>query len=237
MKRVLMVAVCFSLALACKAQSTVLENVWTTSPSGEGYQTVSSRVDKLVADLNKRHYRNDIRRLHDLFRKTHHRFLQSYVRYTGIEDIARGRYDCLTATSLFADILSKSGYKYDIIETNYHIFIVVNTADGDVILETTDRFGGFIADEKKKNSMIAEYKSNKLSWATASHYRYGFNLYQAVSPDQLAGLLYFNQAVNAFNAGKWDECSERLSAARQRTNSPRIAALAALLNQQARKSD
>ncbi|HMJ69494.1 MAG TPA: hypothetical protein VK508_11380 [Cyclobacteriaceae bacterium] len=233
MKRVILMVVCLSAALVCRAQTTVLKKVWATSTSGEGLQRVETRVGKLVSQLEKRHYRNDVRKLHALFTKTHNRFLHSYVQYTGIDQLAKGRYDCLTATSLFADILTRSGFSYNIIETNYHIFIVVNTKDGDVVLETTDRLGGFVNDEKKKDGMIAEYKKNILASATPSHHQYSFSLYQPVSTDQLAGLLYFNQAVNAFNAGKWEECSEKLSAATLTTNSPRIADLTAMLRQQA----
>lgn len=232
MKRVILTVACLAMGLVCNAQSTVLEKVWTTSRSGEGFQDVNSKVDRLVTRLEKRHYRREIRKLYALFMKTHNRFLHNYVPYTGIEDLAKGRYDCLTATSLFADILTRSGYNYNIIETNYHIFIVVNTTEGDVILETTDRLGGFINDEKRKEQVLAAYKKNILASATPSHYQYNFNLYKTVDINQLPGLLYFNQAVNAFNAEKWDECSEKLLAASQATDSPRVAELATLLTMQ-----
>lgn len=187
----------------------------------------------MVTKVGKRHYRNEVRRLYALFMKTQSKFLHSYVQYTGIEDLAQGRYDCLTATSLFADILARSGYSYNIIETNYHIFIIVNTKDGDVVLETTDRVGGFINDKEKVNRVIGEYKKNVLASATPAHYKYTFDLFQPIDPNQLAGLLYFNQAVKAFNNGKWMECSEKLAAAANYTTSPRIAELGAMLSRSA----
>lgn len=231
MKRLVVIAAFFSGVAFASAQPTVLEKVWRTSLSPEGYQEVNTRVDRLVTEVSQHQYRNEVRKLRDLFKKTHARFLHSYVRYTNIEGLVKGRYDCLTATSLFADILAKSGYKYNIIETNYHIFIVVNTSEGDVVLETTDRFAGFIDDEKKKNAMIAEYKKNALTWATPAHRQYNFSMYQPVSTDQLAGLLYFNQAVNAFNDHKWLECSNKLSASSSTTSFARVAQLAAMLYQ------
>jgi hypothetical protein len=78
--------------------------------------------------------------------------------------------------------------------------------------------------------VIAEYKKNILASATPLHYQYSFDLYQTIDTNQLAGLLYFNQAVKAFNDEKWDECSEKLSVASQTTNSPRITELAAIVN-------
>jgi len=230
MKRVLVMLIFLSLAFVSRAQTTVLEKVWATSQSEEGLEEMNARVDRLVTALERRHYRSDYHKLYALFMKTQSRFLHNYVQYTGIENLSSGRYDCLTATSLFADILNKSGFRYNIIETNYHIFIVVNTSKGDVILETTDRLGGFIDNEKKANAVISKYKKNLLASASPTHYEYTFSLYRQVSTDQLVGLLYFNQAVNAFNGKRWNECSEKLTAAKQTTDSPRIVELLSLLD-------
>jgi hypothetical protein len=232
MRRNILVPILLFLAVAAFAQQTVIEKVWTTSSSSTGLSLIDSRINQLVTKLGNHHYRNEVRKLNALFNKTHNRFLHTYTQYTGIEELANGRYDCLTATSLFADILTRAGYKYNIIETNYHIFIMVNTDDGDVILETTNRFSGFISDKEQIAKTVGEYQKNILKSATASHYQYSFSLYKTVDVDQLAGLLYFNQAVKAFNAEKWDECSEKLSAAAQSTDSPQVAVLGALLRQQ-----
>jgi hypothetical protein len=229
MRRALLIAFLYSITLVSLAQ-TIIEKAWTTSSSDEGLQRIDTRINDLVADLSKHHYRNEINKLSALFDKTHKRFLHTYVQYTGIEELVNGRYDCLTATSLFADILTRTGYKYSIIETNYHIFITVNTADGDVVLETTDRFGGFISDKDRVNEKLSEYRKNELN-VEAGH-QYSFDLFKTVDVDQLAGLLYINQAVKAFNAAKWDECSEKLSAAAQKTDSPHVAELTELLRRQ-----
>lgn len=228
MKRTLLIGILYSITVVALAQ-TVIEQAWTTSTSEEGLQQIDTRINELVSDLDKHHYRSEVRKLNALFVKTHNRFLNTYDQYAGIEGLVKGHYDCLTATSLFADILSRAGYKYKIIETNYHIFIVVNTSDGDVLLETTDRFSGFIDDEEKMKNVIARYQKNTLPGATAQHHQYSFSLFETVEVNQLPGLLYFNQAVKAFNAEKWDECSEKLSAAKLTTNSPRIGELTALL--------
>jgi hypothetical protein len=232
MKRNLVLVALLSLSIVTLAQPSVIEKVWTTSPTADGLQEMNARIDKLVTSIQKRHYRDEISKLNALFAKTHNRFLHNYVQYTGVEELAKGRYDCLTATTLFADILSRAGYNYNIIETNYHIFIMVHTNEGDVILETTDRFGGFIRDNKKISNTIAEYRKNTLNDATSAHHQYSFSLYKTVDVDQLAGLLYFNQAVKAFNAEKWEECSEKLTAAAQSTSSPHVAELSELLRRQ-----
>ncbi|MEI9919249.1 MAG: hypothetical protein WDO14_10675 [Bacteroidota bacterium] len=218
MKRILLIGILYSITAVSIAQ-TVIEKVWTTGPTVDGLQELDTRINKLVASLEKHHYRTDKRKLQALFLKTHGTFLHSYVQYTGIEGLAKGRYDCLTATSLFADILTRVGYDFKIVETNYHIFVMVNTSEGEVLLETTDKLGGFIDDEKRMIKVIEQYKKN-------------VSLYTTVNIDELPGLLYFNQAVKAFNAAKWDECSQKLSAAAKKTNSPQIAELAAMLHRQ-----
>jgi len=214
------------------AQSTVLEKAWSTSQSTNGLGEMETRIDKLVTKLERHRYRNDQHKLYALFKSTHSTFLYQYSQYSDIDELTNGKYDCLTATALFADVLDRAGYRYNIIETNYHIFVVVKTASGDVILETTDRSSGFINDTDRIGKTIAAYRKNTLQAATPSHYQYSFSLYQTVDVDQLAGLLYFNQAVKAFNAQKWDECSEKLSAASKTIRSPRVDALAELLRQQ-----
>jgi hypothetical protein len=231
MKRALLVGILYSIALVSLAQ-TVIEKAWTTSASAEGLQQIDSRINELITDLNKHHYRTEIIKLNALFVKTHNRFLYTYDQYAGIEGLVNGHYDCLTATSLFADILSRTGYSYSIIETNYHIFIMVNTTNGDVLLETTDRANGFIDNKERMNKVLAQYRQNTLAAATPQQYQYSFSLFKKVDVDQLPGLLYFNQAVKAFNEEKWDECSEKLSAAALSTNSPHVAELTELLHRQ-----
>jgi hypothetical protein len=231
MKRALLIGLLYSIALVSLAQ-TVIEKAWTTSASNEGLQLIDTRINELVTDINKHHYRNEVRKLNTLFIKTHNRFLYTYDKYAGIEGLVNGHYDCLTATSLFADILSRTGYRYSIVETNYHIFIMVNTKDGDVLLETTDRDNGFIDNQERMSKVLAQYRQNTLDTSTPQQYQYTFSLFKKVDVDQLPGLLYFNQAVKAFNAEKWDECSEKLSAAAMTTNSPHVAELTELLHRQ-----
>ncbi len=153
------------------AQAQVLEKAFVSTSRMTELNQINNRVDRLLARANARSTSHDIRSLRSLFNKTHRTFLKSYVQYAGIEELAEGRFDCLTATSLFADVLTKQGYQFTMIETNYHIFILVTTSEGEVAIETTDRFGGFVTDEKKVKSMIANYRSNALASATSAHVR------------------------------------------------------------------
>jgi hypothetical protein len=231
-------AIIFLLSsMAGLANAQVLERAFASSSHVSELGTLNTRVDKMLRDVNFRNESGDISKLRTIFNKTHRRFLKSYIQYSGIEELTAGRFDCLTATSLFADILTKEGYEYTMIETNYHIFIVVNTNEGDVVLETTDRFGGFISDRKKVERVLSAYRGNVLASATPSHFQYSFSLYQSVSADQLASLLFFNQAVKAFNNHNWVECSEKLEMSSSKNQSPRISELATVLYHSVALSD
>ena len=60
------------------------------------------------------------------FRESHKTFFHSYKAYSQFPEIFdSGNYDCLSATSFFSVVLDAFGFEYKIIETNYHIFLVV----------------------------------------------------------------------------------------------------------------
>lgn len=147
----------------------------------------------------------DHRHLSKIFRRVHQAYLKRYEAYSDFNALfADGRYDCLTATMLFAEVLSGLGYDFKIIETNYHIFIQVQTEDGLALLESTDRARGFVTDPDAMAARTTGYRSiiPQAADPAQTSYRYQFELYQEVQLDQLTGLLRFNQAVKAYNSGE-----------------------------------
>jgi len=136
-------------------------------------------------------------------------------------------------------VLSEFNFDYTIIETNYHIFIIVHSSSGDVLLETTDRFNGFVQDKNEIEKRIGSYKKNLIasSGNGKSYFRYSFDLYKKVNPSQLPGLLHFNQAVNAFNKHDWLACADELVLSESKYYSPRVSELALLLVQAVLDSD
>jgi hypothetical protein len=201
-----------------------------TSASSEKARVLDARIEKMLVRVSRKTFDNDQEHLNLIFRKTQKEFLHRYRQYSDIDELAVGEFDCLTATSLFAEILERSGFKFRIMETNYHIFLLVTTTQGEVLIETTDRFEGFVTSEdaiaKKIDGYRKELPAEKDSKVA---YQYSFDLYNEISQAELSGLLYFNQAVKAFNNGTWQLCSERLVLADCYCDSPRIDALASLL--------
>ena len=90
-------------------------------------------------------------------------------------------------------------------------------------METTDRFNGFVKREKEIRQRIGAYRRRvTVGTANLNIYHYSCDLYREVNPSQLPGLLYYNQAVKAFNAGSLEKCGELLTRARSIYDTPRI---------------
>ncbi len=237
MKRELII---LSLLIAYSALGqNALHDLLATSP-GFDIRMADQRVENLIDRLEAKKTTSDINFLRKVFVETHRKFLKNYSQYTDMSEIfTTGNYDCLTATSLYSILLDRLHFDYSIIETNYHIFIVVKTSKGEVLLETTDLWNGFVTDSKKIEQRIGSYKQNTVASLPANDkkfYLYHLNLYHTLQQGQLPGLLYFNQAVKSFNAGKWEQCSTLLDKAQAIYSSPRIAELTLILIESVKNS-
>lgn len=216
---------------------TLGQNVDLLSSFLETSPVASSKIDKKllghINHLRTMQSKKEQAFLYRIFWCTQRKFLKTYNPYEPFGALFEsGKYDCLTATGLYSILLSEFNFDYSVIETNYHIFILVHTRQGDVLLESTDRFNGFVQDKKEIEKRIGSYKQNLLALSASSQsYRYTFDLYKPINPLQMTGLLYFNQAVNAFNRQEWLLCAEKLDLAREKYDSPRTKELAMLLIQ------
>lgn len=166
------------------------------------------------------------------FREAHKTFFKNYKAYSQFPEIFEsGNYDCLSATSFFSVVLDVFGFQYKIIETNYHIFISVEGDQKQFLLESTDEINGIVTNEAAIQERISGYQENKMysSSTGKNYYQYNLDLYQQVMPQQLTGLLYYNQAVIAFNSNDLVTCAQKLKKAIRIYNSPRIAEFAVIL--------
>ncbi|HLZ16910.1 MAG TPA: hypothetical protein VKQ08_07710 [Cyclobacteriaceae bacterium] len=170
----------------------------------DSYDLKISSLTGSIARKNK----SEFRQVKQLFHRSHRKFLKNYKAYATPSDIfERGSYDCLSGTYLLSLGLDNLGIKHRIIETNYHIFLIAETDRGDVLLESTDRFGGIIANPEKIEERICNYRSNTTGNANQLYLSH-VKIYHEILLPQLLGLFYFNQAVAAFHrndlaASKW----------------------------------
>lgn len=219
---------------AC-AQSGLSELLATTPATIENQALITGKVHQFVLPL-KGLDKSKSSSLRNIFRKTQKAFLKSYKPYSGINELfTTGYYDCLSATALFSLILDETGFDYSIMETNYHVFLLVHTRQGDVLLESTDRFDGLVTDAGSIADRIQSYRNQAPATSSnggQSYYQYSCNLYRAINREELIGLIYYNNAVMAYNNSNWYESREFMAKARQRYASPRCQELDMLLQAQ-----
>jgi hypothetical protein len=217
------------------AQTGLPELLETAHSTPENQVFINKKFSQFLAPLRALDKEN-LSSLRTIFRKTQKTFLHTYRAYSGIDDLfSTGYYDCLTATSLFSLVLDELGYSYSIMETNYHVFLLVRTTRGEVLVESTDRFDGLITDADAIAERVETYRNQA---PTASqdqlqtYYQYNCQLYKPIHREELIGLIYYNKAVVAYNNNNWNQSRDFIAKARQRYASPRCLELEALLEAQ-----
>ena len=180
-------------------------------------------VDKL--EQKQASFKHTSKFLEFIFNKTHQKFLRNFSEYASFREMLdNGNYNCLTGTALYALLLEHFDIRYQIIETNYHIFLVAQTDKGPILFETTDPASGFVTNPEQIKNRIAGYKQNSIQAGGSSktYYRYNFDLYNSVNLDQVLGLLHYNLSIVAFNAKDLTRSIHHLGKAMELYQSPRF---------------
>lgn len=191
--------------------------------TGFSQEAFQKFIQKL--ETKQESFKTDQLFLNHIFTKTHQHFLKHYTEYASFGELVKsGTYNCLTGTALYALLLEHFGFRYQVIETNYHIFLIAETTGGQVLIESTDPIKGFINDIREITIRIASYKQNVPLQASADkiYYRYNFELYNAIDLDQLLGLLHYNLAIKAYNDQQLSSAIAHLDEAMMLYQSPRI---------------
>ncbi len=168
--------------------------------------------------------KSDVHFVGQLFQRTHRKFLTTFnTSATLAQTVHSGIYNCLTATAIYAMLLEHFEFNYKVIETNYHIFLIVETSKGDVLLETTDGRNGCVTGKENISRQIESYKNGSV--VTASQHKIYFTytqpIYNELTISNLEGLLHFNLAVQAYNQGELKISVEELERSYQTYSSER----------------
>jgi hypothetical protein len=165
-----------------------------------------------------------------LFHKAHRDFLKKYHAYATVNDVfENGSYDCLSGTYFLSRALTDLGVKHRIIETNYHVFLIAETNQGDVLMESTDRYQGLVSDPKKIAERIENYRANRTDQVGSQLYLSDIKIYHEILPVQLSGLLYFNLAVDSFHRNDLVASCRYLQLAWKIYDNPRIEVFTSIL--------
>lgn len=215
------------------AQSGDLFGQLVRAEGGAVNSLTEKKYTGLVRHLEEKQVSSNSERLflEYLFAKVQRQFLRTYQSQVAFSDLfSTGRYDCLSATSLYASLLTELDIPFRIVETNYHIVLIASTAEGEIMLEATDRFNGFVrgANDIEQRLLLYQSQSPQADGNTVSFQLPG-TLLREVNPNQLINLFQYNRAVAAFNHKDWVGCAVALEKASMGYHSPRISSLGALL--------
>lgn len=192
-------------------------------------QFAEEKLESLISKLGEKEKKSDRQFLKNVFNVTHRQVLKQYDQYATFGELFEsGRYDCLTATALYSVVLTELGYSHSVIETNYHIFLLIDSNEGKILMESTDPIGGFEYNQERIASRIEQYKKDA-EVVLDNQVATGYVLFNEVSMNELTGLLYYNQCVKAFNNQEWMEAIRNLDLASKYYYSVRIQEMENLL--------
>jgi hypothetical protein len=100
-----------------------------------------------------------------VFRQVHKVFLNKgyHSNQNLAETLANQTFDCVSATALFALIFEYIDTNYQIVETGNHVYILVGSTKGWVMLETTNKTLGFVQYPRDIDALQASYTGGKFA--------------------------------------------------------------------------
>ena len=180
-------------------------------------QQALDRINDVLEHLEKRQfkYRYEADFVEYLYYYTHRKLLKSYTEYPTLEEtLMEGKYDCLTATAVYAILLNELNIEHAVIETNYHIYILVHPdSKQELLIETTDPMNGFVKDQMEVEASKNNYLKNNFETRNTL-ISFDFNIERKLEQKEIIGLLYYNQAIKQINLGNWeiaDQFAEKAS--------------------------
>lgn len=200
--------------------------------------------NNLVSDLDKKFDKKGthLNVLRQIFQKSHQQLFKAYEQHSTFNDMLNeGRFDCVSASAALALLLDRYGFDYKVVETDYHVFIVVNHNGKNIILESTLPIGGMITAPSEVASYLEGYKADDSVQLKSLNQRLGAPkvdlsdnaIFRKVNLTQLAGLQYYNDAISHFNEQSFEKASLQLNKALKLYGSDRIKGLQALAEEQA----
>jgi hypothetical protein len=180
---------------------------------------------KLIAQLKRVRgkHKSELLYLHYIFKSLHKDYLTEYQQFSTIHDIFdAGRYDCVSASVLFALVFEALDVRYIIKETNYHVYIIVTTDEQQVLIETTNSEEGFITNPQKIIRQISVYEDPQPQPDREETYIFRTRVNEEISLEQLAGLQLYNLAIYHFNNQQFNNVMPLLNQALALYKSERI---------------
>jgi hypothetical protein len=180
--------------------------------------------DFLVKELDQKagKEKDQLSLLRTIFQKTHQRLLRKYEQHSSFNAmLSEGKFDCVSGSAALGLLLDRYGYDFDVVETDYHVFIQVRLDEKTIILESTLPVGGMITLPSEVDKYLNAYHPQKDSKATSFNQRLAGQaidiregtIFRKVNLTELAGLQYYNDAIVHFNTQQYGQAVQQLSKA------------------------
>ncbi len=184
-----------------------------TSSSVEG---VNERITSFVSNSGfvskgENYKSKDLKKL---YKDIHDAFLSQYIENPRFSQMFEdGGFNCATATALYALLLDQFSIQYHIRETPDHVYIIADPEKNNVVFETTAPGASFYTISEKDKTKFVEYLYNnkiisKEQWITGDKKQLFDRYYysdEVIDKRKLAGLLYYNLGIAAFNNENQEE--------------------------------
>lgn len=191
-------------------------------------QLALEKINNVLNHLENRKskYKNEDDFVEYLYYFTHRKLLKTYTQFPSLEEtLVSGRYDCLTATTVYSILLSELDIDHAVVETNYHIYIIVNPdTNHELLIETTDPRYGLIKDQSEIAASKNDYLRNNLEERNTL-IAFDFNIERRLEHKELIGLLYYNQSIKEMNNGDWEKAMLIARKAQEYYSENRVATL------------
>jgi hypothetical protein len=214
-------------------ESEAEQQIWKNNPS-DPFQyfkaldaallSTDSKWGSLISELDEKANKatDPLSLVRIIFQKSHQRLFKKYEQHSSFNTmLTEGKYDCVSGSAVLGLLLEKYGFDFDILETDYHVFIQVAIAGRPIILESTLPVGGMITTPSEVEKYLSSYLPKKESTIQNFNQRLAGPslsetekaIFRKVNLTQLAGLQYYNDAIVHFNNQSYGQAVHQLSKA------------------------
>lgn len=166
--------------------------------------------------------KDELQLLRQIFQKSHQRLFKKYQQHSTFNEmLSKGNYDCVSGSAALGILLDRFGFSYDIIETDYHVFILAEVGGKKIVLESTLPVGGMITQSSEVEKYLASYAPNQKESSKVFNQRLAGteasqldnSIFRKVNLQELAGLQFYNDAIVHFNTQQYQMAIEQLEKA------------------------
>ncbi|MEL7146425.1 MAG: hypothetical protein AAFO69_08665 [Bacteroidota bacterium] len=192
-----------------------------------------ARFDLMLSHLEEKRgkFKNDRQFLQYVFRYVHRKSLKTYKQYVTLDQTLSktGFYDCLTGTLLYGHLLEKLGYQIVVREFRYHVLLIVQQPDGEIMFESTDPLNGFVEGSTAIADRIAEYKKMDDLKECRALFNITNTIDNHITLRELTGLHFYNQAIYFLNKKDIDSARSKIRKALALYPSRRVTEVTSLI--------